>query len=110
MSMIEKLRKRRSYPVTIGEETVHVRALTEGERTEVLPFKSEDSSFGFVIGCGLLNDAQEPEFVKAPGESPQDFGTRVLKEADLPTDTRTELATAILNLTSGPKREALVKN
>lgn len=109
-SVVERLRKRRFYPVPIDGQEVHVRALLESECTELKPFGNEDSSFGFVIGCGLLNEDKAPVFTRLPDEDPEAFGERVLAEMDLPNDTRAELTMAILRLAQPPSRESLIKN
>lgn len=109
-SVAERLQKRRFYPVPIDGETVHVRALVESECTELKPFRNDDESFGYVIGCGLLNDDKSQAFVRLPAEDPKVFGARVLAELDLPNDTRADLVVAILKLAQPPSRESLLKN
>jgi hypothetical protein len=109
-SVAERLRKRRFYPVKIDGEDVHVRALLESECAEFKPFHNDDASFGFVIGCGLLNEDKSPAFEREPDEKPQEFGQRVLAELDLPNDTRAELVVAIMRLAQPPSRESLLKN
>ena len=109
-SVVERLRKRRFYPVPINGETVHVRALLQSELAESKPFQNEESSFGFVIGCGLLNEDGTPVCTRNADESAQAFGERVLAELNLPNDTRTELSLAIIKLAKPPSHESLVKN
>ncbi len=109
-SVVERLRKRRFYPVTIDGEIVHVRALLESESAEVKPFRDQDASFGFVIGCGLLNDDKSQAFARLTDEDAKTFGERVLVDLNLPNDTRIELAVAILKLAQPPSRESLIKN
>ena len=108
---IERLRKRRCYPIEIDGETINVRALLTSEQTELMKIKDHDESFGYAIGCALVNDDRSPVFMQTADETAVDFGARVLAEIDLPTDTRAELTDLILKLTAGPKSlENAVKN
>lgn len=109
--VIAKLRKRRFYPVDIDGEKIHLRALLDSEHKEVESFTYETESFGFAIGCCLMNEDGTPVFTRVPDEDAKTFGARVLTELDLPDDTRSELSKAILKLQTGPPTiEALVKN
>lgn len=111
MSVIERLRKRRFYPITIDGETVHVRALLSSELKELLTFKDEEESFGFAVGSSLLNEDGSTAFTRSSDESAKEFGARVLTTLDLPTDTRAELSAKIVALSQGPKNaENLAKN
>ena len=50
-------------------------------------------------------------FTSHAEETPQQFGWRVLKELDLPDDTKAELIQKIVKLSSGPPElEKIVKN
>jgi hypothetical protein len=111
MSVIDRLRKRRFYPVTIDGETIHIRALLDSELRLVEPFRFEDASIGFAIGCSLLNEDKSPAFVMEETESPQQFGHRVLNTLDLPQDTKAEVRDKIVKLSEGPpETEDLKKN
>lgn len=108
---IERLRKRRAYPVSLEGEEVLIRALLTSEAAELMAIKDDAESFGFALGCALVNDDRSPVFTRQPNESPIEFGSRVLAEIDLPTDTRAELTEKILALSNGPKSlEQAVKN
>ena len=109
MSVIQRLQKRRFYPVTIDGETVHIRAMLQSEQREVLAVKDDTESVGFVIGVGLVNEDRTPVFVRSSGESVVDFGKRVLDELDWPTDTRSELVDKILRLSNGPPVASIEK-
>ena len=102
MSVIDRLRKRRFYPVTIDGETIHIRALLDSELKVVSEFQNEDESIGYAIGCSLVNEDQSAAFVRLGDESPKQFGARVLSEIDLPSDTKAELTSKILKLSNGP--------
>lgn len=111
MSVIDKLRKRRFYPVAIDGETVHIRALLDSELKTVTEFQNEDESVGFAIGKSVLNEDSSAAFVQLADESPKQFGQRVLTEIDLPSDTKAELTSKILKLSNGPmSAEDLKKN
>lgn len=107
LSVVEKLRRRRRYPVEIDGETVHVRAVTDSEKRTVMPFRDEEESFGYLIGKCLLNDDGSAVCEQQSDEDAKAFGARVLAELDLPTDTQAQLATTILKLAAGPTPEQL---
>lgn len=110
VSVIDKLQKRRLYPVTIAGETVHVQALRHKEFARVLgDLQADDAAFGFTIGHGLLNDDGSTVFSQGAEESDKDFGDRVIDSLNLPTDTRAELTETILRLSKGPTPEGLEK-
>lgn len=111
MSVIDKLRKRRCYPVEIDGETLHVTALT----TRVIAALSEVDdngiwSSGVVLGFGLLNDDETPVFQQRESESFVDFGNRVIDELDAPLPIVTQLVEAIKKVTRPADAETLAKN
>lgn len=109
--VIDKLRKRRFYPVTIGGETVHIRGMVFAEHKEVESFGDSAESWGYAIGCCLLNEDGTLVVSRQADESAKDFGARVLAELNLSDDTRGELIASIVKLSNGPpKIEALAKN
>lgn len=111
MSVIDRLRKRRFYPVTIDGEVVHIRAMLDSELKAVADFRDQDESVGFAFGCSLVNEDKSPVFTRLPEESPKQFGGRVLAEIDLPSDTKAELTNKILKLSNGPpEADDLKKN
>lgn len=111
MSVIDRLRKRRKYPVIIDGETINIRALLDSEIDTVSEFQNDDESIGFAIGYGVLNDDGTMAFTPHDGESPKQFGGRVLAELDMPSDTKAEISEKIMKLSKGPlKPEDLKKN
>lgn len=111
MSVVQKLRKRRAYTVTIAGESVLIRSLLNSEFDAIMEFRDENESIGAAIGFGLLNDDETPAFTRLTDESSKAFGGRVLKDLDVPLDTRKELSDKILKLTvEGPTVEKLEKN
>lgn len=111
MSVIDKLRKRRAYPVTIGDEKVTVRSLLESEIDLLNSISGDAESYGVAIGCGLLEEDGSAAFTRAADEDAKAFGGRVLKSIDMPTDTKKELGDKIMSLTiNGPSVEKLEKN
>jgi hypothetical protein len=91
----------------IDGETVHVRALTDAERKAAMAIKYSEESFVYVIGFGLVNDDRSPVWIMQPEETAKDFGARVLADAQMPDDTRTQLVQVIFKLTTGPTPEQL---
>ena len=109
--VIAKLRKRRFYPVLIDGETIHLRALLDSEHKEVEPISQDVESFGYAIGCCLMNEDGTAVFSRNPDEDAKTFGARVLTELDLPDDTRSDISKAILKLQSGPPDlDSAIKN
>lgn len=109
-SVLQRLRKRRAYPVSIGEDTVYVRALTTAE-VEALVKLEGSTQIAFTLGCALVNDAGEPEFPRQSGESFEAFANRVLPEfADLPQDVLTVLSQGIDKVSKPANAEALKKS
>ena len=105
--VMDIVRKKRVWPHDIDGDVVHIRPLKQTEQAAGLSFKEDDSSFGYVIGIGLAHPDGSPVFLQLPEEDPKAFGDRVLLEADMPVDTRTELTLAILRLSNGPTQEQL---
>lgn len=109
-SVLQRLRKRRAYPVAIGDDTVYVRALTTAEVDALLTFEGP-TQIAFTLGCALVNDAGEPEFPRQSGESFADFAKRVLPEfADLPQDVLSVLSQGIDRVSKPANSEALKKS
>lgn len=106
-AVIQRLRKRRAYPLEICGEIIHIRAVTRSEREQMKPHMAEEVSYGITLGFGLVTVDGSPVFRINDGESVEDFGERVLTEADLPDDTRTEICAAIVKLSQGPTKEQL---
>jgi hypothetical protein len=106
-SVIDRLRKRRAYPLSIDGEKVYVRAFTKSERQEFKPLANEEESYGFVMGCGLINEDGSVMFAREEGEEAKAFAIRVEDAAELPDDTRAQICTAIVKLSEGPTIEQL---
>ncbi len=108
---LNKLRKKRGFPVEIDGDTFHVRSLTLGELRRVETLKPADKT-GFVIGCTLCTgDGGEPEFPKQDGEDDSAWAQRVVDElADVPTETIRTLSDRVASLGKVPKTPDIVKN
>ena len=111
-SVIERLRKRRYYPVQIGAETVHVRALTIPEIKAAAEIDATDplAAVGYMIGCAVVDESGGPAVPKNDGESNIDYGNRVLTTLDLPQDTLMELQAGIEKAGKVPAAKAIEKN
>lgn len=110
MSMIDRLKKRRCYPVQIGEDTVYLRSMTLGEmdRTEKLPY---DDRTGFVLACSLIQQDGTPEFSAITGETDAELSGRVIAAmSDVPDDNLRAIADAIQKLRHTPTVESIAKN
>lgn len=109
--VLDKLKKRRSYPVTIDGETVNVRSLTIGELQRMESVEGDDKA-GFVLGCALLETDGQRSFIQGAEESDAEFGKRVLAASvDIPTDNLSALKDAINKLSNNiPPQETIRKN
>ena len=105
--VMDRLRKRRAYPLDIGGEIIHIRSMTKGERLQLEPIQNDSESFGFVIGCGLVNEDGSALFTVEDGEGASEFGSRVEDALGLPDDTRSQISEAIARLSRGPTPEQL---
>lgn len=110
-SVVDKIRKRRNYKVTIGTDEVTLCALSLADRKRVDSLdEALDKSF-FAIGRGLCHDDGSEAFPRVPGEDDKTYAIRVQTElAEIPTDTFVEIAAAINRIGSVPKLETLQKN
>ena len=106
-SVIERLQRRRHYPIDIDGEKVFVRSMKRPEREACESFKDDEYSLGFAIGVALVSESGSPVFHQTDSESAREFGERVLSELDLPDDTRSQLVNAILKLSNGPTADQL---
>jgi len=111
MAVLDKLKKRRCYSITVNDEQINVRSLSYGELARLDNVKTEVKP-GFIVGCAVLEDDGSRAFSQAEGESDDDFATRVAAECpDVPSDTLRLLSDTIQKLNhSLPTQENLRKN
>lgn len=122
--VIDRLKLRRCYPVPIGSETVHCRAMTIGE-LRALDKLPEELQTAFAFGCSLTDEKGAQEFplllveqVSGQGatvserlETHEEYAKRVLLAMDdFGADTLREVSLAIGRLTGVPAHGDLVKN
>lgn len=121
-SIIERLCKRRCYPVSLPNgEKIFVRALTLGELQAVDSLPPELAT-PFSLGCALVDDAGNPELPrgvvqsqeKGGGPMPEsnlEYAQRMIQAlAGMPTDSLMAAAEAIGKLQHTPSVEELAKN
>lgn len=119
-TILERLAKRRCYPVQLGEETLYCRALTLGE-LDALKTLPEELAAAFGIGCGLVNDdgsqaiprlvVPAVEGTPATTEPNTEFARRVdIALQDVGLDQIIALTEAIRKLNTVPPMESLRKN
>jgi len=110
MSVLDKIKKRRFYPVDLGDgNIVNCRALTIGElrRLEAL---DKELKTPFVMGVALVDDKGATEFTKTGEESDVQFAERVREAiADVSTETISAISQAIGKIGKVPEVET-VKN
>lgn len=113
-SAIDRIKKRAFYSLALcNGETVHVRGLKIAELRSAQEFRNDDASIGYTIGCGLLEDDGRQAFEQLSGESPKEFGSRVLSLIDIGPDIQNELVKKIFQITNEPetvRAEAILKN
>lgn len=135
LSALDKLKKRRKFPVTIGDETVFISAMSKSDIKRLADVNSvptltkgpdeSDEAFAervaaeeknhaspdeFILGLVLLDDAGNPAFTPNEGESDRDFAERVAAETvDVPHITKKEIYAAVRRV-SGYIVEELEKN
>lgn len=114
-TILERLARRRCYPVQIADETFYVRSLTLGECDDVdkLP---EDLKTPYAIGCALVDDAgtqalprSKPEDGTTP--SNEDYAKKILDALQIVEPAALmALLENIWKVTKAAPVEDLVKN
>lgn len=122
LSVMDRIKARRCYPVKLGDETVHVRALTIGELKALDKLPPEQQT-GFAIGCALVEqdgkqqfprlerpvDADTPSHLRQ--ETNEEFAARMLEAVDeFPADNLKDISEVIGKLIRVPMHADLVKN
>ena len=109
--VLDRLKKKRGYPVEIDGDTYYVRSLTIGELKRLADAPAEQKT-GFVLGCALCSDSSGvAEFLKLDGESDTAWADRVMSEiADVPTETIRALSSGVANISKTPRVEVVAKN
>ena len=95
------LRKRDFWPVDCLGDIIHFRTLRQSEIEELIPFRAEDESLGYALGCGMLQDDRSQVFTRNESETAKDFGARVLKQADLSSVMKARLTEVCIKLVVG---------
>lgn len=107
--VLNRIKKRRCYPVEVGGGTVHVRSLTRGELDRMAVLEHEAKT-DFVLGCVLVSAAGDPAFVLQAGESDVDFAKRVKGEVlDVDTETIAAITEAVGKIGKVTATEVLEK-
>jgi hypothetical protein len=108
LSTLDKIKKRRAFPVTIGDETVSIRAMSKADIKRLSDLT--DAPDEFILGLVLLDDVGNPAFAPNEGESDRAFAERVAAETvDVPHITKKEIYAAVRKV-SGYIVEELEKN
>lgn len=125
-SVMDRIKARRCYPVKLGDETVHVRALTIGELKALDKLPPEQQT-GFAIGCALVEQDGKQQFPRLERpidanatphvpqatrqETNEEFAARMLEAVDeFPADNLKDISEAIGKLIRVPMHADLVKN
>lgn len=109
--VLERLRKKHGHPVTIEEETFHVRSLTIGELRRLDKLKPDERT-GFIVGCSLCDGADGAQSLpRAEGEDDTAWAARVLEElSDVPSESIKALADGVSAIGKPVALETIVKN
>lgn len=110
-NVLERLRKKRAFPVMIDGQEFHVRTPTIGELRR-LDAMTADNRTGFLVGCTLCSDASGvQEIPKQADEEDAKWAERVLDAlADVPTETIRALSDGVAKISQTPTLEVVVKN
>lgn len=119
-SVIQRLQRRRCYPVKIDGEDYHVRAMTIRE-LEILGSLPGECAAGWAVGCALVNSDRSAIFtlgtvvdektLESRPETNEEFARRVQDNLlDIGNDNMHELTAAIGKLNRVPDQETLQKN
>lgn len=108
--VLERLKKKRSHAVTVGDETFYVRSLTIGELNRSDKLKPEAT--GFIVGCALCDGAEGAQLIRQnDGEDDKAFGDRVLREIeDVPNETIVLLLQGVSSIGKPVSLETIAKN
>lgn len=109
-TILDRIKKRRCYPVEIAGGTVYVRALTRGEleRVNKLP---DELKTDFMIGCVLVEESGESVIPRNDGESDEEFCRRVAGHtADTDSETVSTILGAVSKIGKTPPAETLAGN
>ena len=79
---IDKIRKREKWPVKFGDDTVYVRDMLNSEKRAARSIDDAELRGYFMIGMMLLEEDGSRSYVRADGETPVDFATRVMNDMD----------------------------
>lgn len=115
LSVIDRINKRAFYPAKLPNgETVCVRGVKNDIIKKVVEFREDESSVGYLIGHGLVDESGCLVFTQENQEAPQEFGSRVLIAlAEMGPDVRKAIVDKILLCTNEPSSvamEAIIKN
>lgn len=110
MNLIEKLKKRKCFPVTLeSDETIHIRTMTFGEQTRAGKLPAE-TKLGFILGSVLVEDDGQRAFPQGEKESDEDFGNRMAVSIALGAQDIAAIKAAIDQLEKIPKVKVMEKN
>ncbi len=107
-SILDRIKKRRCYPVP-GLD-VWVRAMTRGEleRAAKLP---DDLKTDFMLACVLVDEQGQPAISATAGESDEDLCRRVAAHtAETDSQTINEILSAVGRIGKPPSVETLAGN
>lgn len=109
-SVVDKIQKRRFFPVELDWITLHIRPMGAWERHDLRGLEYRDQLV-FAIGCCLVNEDRSRAFERQQNESVAEFVLRVRNATlDLSPDEVTLLTEAITKVTRPPPAETIAGN
>lgn len=121
--VLERLRKKRAYPVKIDGDVFHVRSLTIGElrrldAVSVMADSTDSAEEKAQLRTGLFyalaicaDETGEAAFPKLVDESDASLARRIKDEfSDVPLETLRAIGEAVQKIGQTPKVETIVKN
>lgn len=110
MGVLDKIRKRMKYPVTLPNgEVIHIRSADIGERIRANSLE-ELTKIGFMIGCSLVEDDGSPVFTFKDKETDAEFGMRVSLECGLDPEAMDAIGEALKKLGKSVNQGVIEKN
>lgn len=111
MSVIQRVQKRRKYPITVDGDTIYLRTLSYEDAELIDTITEPVDKLFYAVGQAMIEDSGEPAFPPIAGETPSEFAARAKAALKgMGQDTLKEISEAITKITKAPSTEAIVKN
>jgi hypothetical protein len=110
-SVLEKIQRRRFFPVEVDGETVHLKSLGFQDALAIDSLADNGDKVLYALGCSLLEEDGVPAIKRGDGESVQQYVARVRElTVDMPPSIGKQLSEAITKITKTPSLDTIAKN